>query len=229
MMMDNLTSETTLTFPVDPEHSALRSTVFASFFAIWLGTYILINALFPNEGLNLIAGIVGFGLAALLVSQVIEPGLRRRWPSGRHLDITSEHVRVVKKERVEQEINAAEPFNILLWNFTIKQRRNRVPKGWLVMACALEQNENYLPVYALVSPEQAQTLQNQARFVTLVSDKETPKAMRQETLRVTGEQRRLRLAENHRWADGAELAAADFEQFLARLKTQFPEWMSATR
>ena len=46
-----------------------------------------------------------------------------------------------------------------------------------------------------------------------------------EDLRLAGEQRRLRDAENHRWMFGAEMTPPDFITYLTRLNTQFPEWM----
>lgn len=217
---------TAIHFAADPEHGALRSAIFGLFFAIWVIGYILVNALIPNDGLNIIAGLAGFGLAALLVSRVLEPQLRQRWPSGRAVQLEGGHIRLKQRDRVQREINSDEPFSVLLWTFKIKHRRNRVPAGWFVMACALEQDDEFLPVYALASPEQAKTLNEMARFTTLVSDKDAKaKDARQDTLRLAGEQRRLRLAETHRWADGAELTLADFEQFLTRLQTQFPQWM----
>ncbi len=226
----NTLHDTSLTFAVDPEHGGLRSAVFGSFFAIWIIGYAVLNTLIPSEGLNLIAGAFGFGLAALLVSRIIEPFLRKNWPSGRVLQITSDYVRLARRDHVQVEIKAHEPMSILLWQFRIKNRRNRVPAGWFVLACALEQDDYYLPVYTLASPEQSKALNEKARFAGLISDKDLKaKDARQDTLRVTGEQRRLRLAESHRWADGAELNLPDFEQFLARLHTQFPQWMPLDR
>ncbi|MBI5670459.1 MAG: hypothetical protein HZC41_20900 [Chloroflexi bacterium] len=215
-----------ITFQADPEHGALRSAIFGLFFVLWVVGYILINAVIPSDGFNIIGVVVGFGLAAVLVSQVIEPYLRRSWPSGRTLHMDANSIRLVHHDKVQKTINTQEPMSILLWNFKIKHRRNRVPAGWFVMACALEQNEDYLPVYALVSPEQAKALEERAHFTTLISDRDAKaKDVRQDTLRVTGEQRRLRLAETFRWADGAELTYADFEQFLQQLNTLYPQWM----
>lgn len=229
-MIEPSLQQPTVTLAADPEHGGLRSAIFGLFFVVWVIGYIVVNALIPNDGLNLIAGIVGFGAAALLVSRVIEPQLRRRWPSGRVAEISASHIRLKKRDRVQREIKTGEPFSVLLWSFKIKQRRNRVPAGWFVMACALEQDDEYLPVYALVAPEQAKTLNEMAHFTALVSEKDTKnKDARQDSLRVAGEQRRLRLAETHRWADGAELTFADFEQFLSRLQNQFPQWMPFQR
>lgn len=228
--METPVSTTTIAFPVDSEHGALRSAIFGLFFVIWVIGYLVVSALIPAEGLNIIAGIAGFGLAALLVSLVIEPYLRKRWPSGRTLQMDDQTIQLVKGEKTQKTIHTQEPMSILLWNFKIKQKRNRVPSGWFVMACALEQDDNYLPVYTLASPEQAETLNAIARFVTLISDKENKaKNARQDTLRVAGEQRRLRLAETFRWTEGAELSCSDFEQFLTRLNNQFPQWMPYNR
>ncbi len=229
-MIEPSIQPTTLSFPADPEHGALRSAIFGLFFAIWVIGYALINAAIPNDGLNIIAGLAGFGLAAVIVSRVIEPQLRRRWPSGRMVQMDADHIRLQQHDRVQREIDAREPFSVLLWSFKIKHRRNRVPAGWFVIACALEQNDEFLPVYVLASPEQAKTLNEQAHFTALVSDKDAKaKDARQDTLRVAGEQRRLRLAETHRWADGAELTFADFEQYLTQLKSRFPQWMPFNR
>jgi hypothetical protein len=228
--MEQSVSTTTVTFPVDPEHGALRSVIFGLFFALWVIGYIVVSALIPTEGLNIVAGIAGFGLAALLVSLVIAPAVRKRWPSGRVLQVDDQQIQLVKRDTTQKTINANEPMSILLWNFKIRQRRNRVPAGWFVMACALEQDDSYLPVYTLASPEQAESLGKAARFTTLISDKDSKaKNVRQDTLRVAGEQRRLRLAETFRWTEGAELSFADFEQFVARLNSQFPQWMPLNR
>ena len=43
-------------------------------------------------------------------------------------------------------------------------------------------------------------------------------------LRLAGEQRRLRDAENYRWLAGAELVPDDFITYINRIRAQFPEW-----
>lgn len=228
--METPVTTPSVTFPVDSEHGALRSAIFGLFFVLWVVGYLVASALIPTDGLNIIAGIAGFGIAALLVSLVIEPYLRKNWPSGRVLQVDDQRIQLRKRDTVQKTINPQEPMSILLWNFKIKHRRNRVPSGWFVMACALEQDDHYLPVYTLASPEQAETLNGIARFATLISDKENKaKNVRQDTLRVAGEQRRLRLAETFRWTEGAELTYSDFEQFLARMNSQFPQWMPLNR
>jgi hypothetical protein len=93
-------------------------------------------------------------------------------------------------------------------------------KGWFVVACGLEQENNYLTVYTFMSPEQVNAPAITSRFKMLLPNKEADK-----DLRLAGEQRRLRSAEEHRWMHGAEMNAADFETFVAQLEKQFPRWM----
>jgi hypothetical protein len=130
---------------------------------------------------------------------------------------------------VQDKINAQEPFSVLMWRFQTK-KRSRVPKGWFVIACALEQNDTYLSVYTFASPGDAELLQKRFKFTTLASEKEAnAKDVRQDSLRFAGEQRRLRLAETFRWNSGAEMSLADFETFIARLNGQFSQWMPLNR
>ncbi len=228
--METHSSNQTLIIPVDPEHGALRATLLLTFLALLVICFAVFNALIPSVGLNILALIAGFAAAAALSYFVIEPFLKRRWPSGRTVEFDQEAIRIVRHQTIQRSINTREPFSILLWNFKIRQRRNRVPAGWFVVACALEQDDSYLPVYTLASPEQTQSLASLARFVTLIAAKPGRKGeVRQESLRVAGEQRRLRLAESHRWAEGAEMTPQDFQRFITQLQEQFPQWMPLNR
>ena len=95
-----------------------------------------------------------------------------------------------------------------------------------MLACALEQDDNFLPVYTFASPDDAENLNKTTRLADLVSEKDAKKKdPRRDSLRFAGEQRRLRLAESYRWEIGAEMSLPDFEQFLARLNGQFSQWM----
>jgi hypothetical protein len=209
----------TLTFPVDAEHGALRFTVLASFIGVWIVVYAILNALIYSQGINLIAIIVGFAGAALATSKLIEPALKKRWPSGRTLQIDERGARLLRDATVQTDIAAGAPLQVLRWRFAIKRGRNRVPKGWFVVACALEQDDNYLSVYALASPDDVKRLEEIARFTPLMTEKETQS--KGGSLQLAGEQRRLRTAESHRWADGAEMSVADFEQFITQVQARF--------
>jgi hypothetical protein len=81
-------------------------------------------------------------------------------------------------------------------------------------------------VYTFASPAQAAELNKTMRFTDLASEKDaTARDARQDSLRFAGEQRRLRLAETHRWTNGAEMSLPDFEQFLIQLNGQFKRWI----
>lgn len=215
-----------LNIPVDPEHGRLRITLLLLFILLVGVSFSVLNTFIPSAGLNILALLGGFAVAAALSYFVVEPFLKRRWPSGRAVEMDGDAIRIIQHGAVQRSVNVREPFSILLWNFKIKQRRNRVPAGWFVVACALEQDDAYLPVYTLASPQQMEMLTALARFVTLIPEKTGRSSeVRQESLRVAGEQRRLRLAESHRWAEGAEMSLADFQQFIQRLHEHFPQWV----
>jgi len=225
--MDNaLNPRTPLKIAVDNEHGALRFTIVIIFIVGWFISFFILNAAIPNEGLNLIAIIVSFAITALFTQQ-IEKVLKKRWPSGRTVQIDQNTIKVVNKNGGQQSIDGDKQVNVHLWRFAIK-RRSRVPKGWLMIACALEQDDAYLPVYTFMSPEQFDGLRNNTRFATLMSQKEASKStggIGQTDLRMAGEQRRLHTAENARWMNGAEMTADDFQNFIKQLQNQFPQWM----
>jgi hypothetical protein len=210
-----------LRFPVDSEHAGVRFVVLAGFIVTVVLAFVIANAVIPSQGLNLIAGLIAFG-AAIVISRVTERLLKDRWPSGRAVEVQAEGIRLSRRDQTQVEIGAFEPIHIHLWRFPIK-RRARVPKGWYVMACALEQGDAWLAVYTFAPPEQANRINQDIPFTVLTP----PDGKRQaETLRAAGEQRRLLTAEQHRWNDGAEMQLTDFEQFVQHLRGQFPQWLS---
>ncbi|MBZ0304159.1 MAG: hypothetical protein K8J31_30770, partial [Anaerolineae bacterium] len=177
----------------------------------------------PSEGLNILAVIIGFVLTAA-VTQQIEKMLKIRWPSGRAVQIHDRHIQIVKRAKVEHEIDASQRVNVLLWRFKIT-RRSRVPKGWYMIACALEQDDHYVPVYTFISPADFDALKANPHFPLLQSKKEMKADSGYSDMRLAGEQRRLHTAENIRWMDGAEMTTEDFKTFLRSLQEQFPQWM----
>lgn len=222
--MTSLTGESTvLSFAVDREHSALRFGVAGLFVLICGVVFVVINMALPSAGFNIIAGIIALVIAAI-AGRVIEPLLRARWPSGRRVEIDSQGVHLILRDKLQTEAKSTENATVLRWRFVIP-RRSRMPKGWFVVACAIVQDDSYLPVYAFASPQQAESLLQIARFSDLAGSKDNSKSGT-DSLRVAGEQRRLRLAEQHRWNDGAEMTFDDFEHFVAHLNTHFPLWQT---
>jgi hypothetical protein len=223
-MNETVIDTSRLVIPVDSEHGALRLSVVGIFIAAWVITFAIVNSLIVSEGLNIIA-LIGAFVVAGVAARVSETWLQKRWPSGRTVEIDARGVRVTSKGTVQNEVNTDQPGSVLLWRFQTK-RRSRVPKGHFVIACGLEQDDNYLTVYTFASPQEAEALQKLQRFTDLSSEKDTKaRDARQDSLRYAGEQRRLRLAETHRWNTGAEMSLPDFERFLTRIKEQFESWI----
>jgi hypothetical protein len=226
--MDSLVKkEAALNIPVDTEHSALRFSILAIFVVVLVVAFYIANTLIASAGFNIIAGVIAFA-AAGICARLAESYLKQKWPSGRELVIDASGIRMTSKGQPQITVNAAEPMSLMFWRFKIK-RRTRVPKGWFVVACAVEQDDEYLTAYTLASPEQADTLNKLVNFVVLLPEKDAKGAGKQDSLRVAGEQRRLRTAESHRWEHGAEMTFPDFERFVTRITEQFAQWMPLNR
>lgn len=209
--------------PVDADHGTLRLTIVVAFLILLVISYMVIDRVIPSEGLNIIAIFAGFAIT-YLITQWAENWLKKRWPSGRTLQIDETGVRISVRGKVQVQINGQQQVNFLPWRFTVK-KRTRVPKGWYVVACALEQDGTYLPVYTFMAPKQFETLKMRRHFEALVKQKDAGGQGAERDLRLAGQQRRLHIAEQARWMDGAEMNAADFESYLSRLQAMFPKWM----
>lgn len=218
--MNSLENQT-LNIPVDREHGGLRLAVIVTFAAAWVILFFVLSALITNEGFSLLAVILGF-VGAYGVTAAVEHMLKGRWTSGRFVQVDRNGVRTMSRGKVQQEILSEDPANTLLWTFQIA-RRARVPKGWSMAACAIIYEDTFLSVYTFMSPKQVERFPYAGAFTRLISERKGMKD--REDLRLAGEQRRVRDAESQRWLNGAEMTPEDFETFLVRLSTQFPEWL----
>lgn len=202
----------------------MRLTVVLTFIGVWIVSFIVFSRVIPNEGLSLLAVLIGFGVA-YAVTALLERFLKTRWPSGRVVQINRDGIQLQHKTKLQQEMLAEDPVTTLLWTFKINKRA-RVPKGWSMLACALEHEGQYLTVYTFVSPSQLESYELAGQFKKLFSKRKGKSDDdAREDLRLAGEQRRLREAENNRWMYGAEMTPPDFITYLDRIQTQFPEWM----
>ncbi|MBI1277995.1 MAG: hypothetical protein GC179_07700 [Anaerolineaceae bacterium] len=222
--MNAFSTNETLQLQVDPEHNALRLATVGLFAAIMIIAFFLSNAIIPSDGFNILAGLIAFGLAAI-ITRLADPILKRWWPSKRRLLLDAEGARLTLNGQIQANINADGTANVHYWKFKIP-RRGRMPRGWFVVACAIQQDDIYLPVYAFASPAQTDALGKIKQFTELHSEKSKASAAKAESLRLAGEQRRLRLAEEQRWHDGGELTVDDFETFITRLNELYARWNS---
>ena len=211
-----------LQLQVDREHSGLRLGMVGLFVGILVIVFLIANTLIASEGFNLLAGIVAFAVAAI-VTRLSDPLLKRTFPSKRSLQLDANGARLVLGGQIQSDIRADATANLHYWSFKIP-RRGRMPRGWFVVACALQQDDTYLALYTFASPAQTEQLKKLKQFTELHSQKGKTSAAKAESLRLAGEQRRLRLAEEHRWHDGGELTAEDFETFIKRLNELYVRW-----
>lgn len=216
--MNNQADQST-TYHVDAEHGRLRLAVLAVFLVVWIVSYFIFSRLVGGSGLNLAAVLLAFATAYVLTN-LIERQLKSRWPSGRTIVLDHDSVKLVRSGQTEQEMRADQGVNRIYWRFTVR-KRSRIPKGWLMYACALEHEEQHLTVYTFMPPSSVEDYDRASLFTALVGKKDKDGRT---DLRLAGEQRRLRDAENYRWLNGAEMTADDFKRYIEQLQTQFPEW-----
>lgn len=207
-------------FLLDPEHAGLRAAMLLGFLLVWLLVFLLGRALLQIEGAVIISIGAGFA-AATLLSQRMERWLKPRWPSGRSVALEGRRIRLLRRGQEQEALDLEQEINVLTWCFRIN-RRSRVPKGWFMVACALEQDERHIPVYAFMPPEEFEQLQRSGLFTQLQGRRQRRDSG---DLRLAGEQKRLHGAEQIRWLQGGEMARDEFRAYLRFLHRRFPEWM----
>lgn len=207
-------------FALDPEHGGLRLVMLLGFLAVWALVFLAGQALLAMEAAVIISLVAGFAVAALAARRS-EGWLRQRWPSGRSVAVADRQILLRRRDREEETLASDQEVNVLTWCFRIS-RRSRVPKGWYMVACALEQDERYIPVYAFFSPGDFEELTNRRYFTELQGRKQRRQGG---DLRLAGEQKRLHAAEQLRWMQGGEMSREDFTAFLRFLHERFPAWM----
>ncbi len=199
--------------PVDVEHGGLRLVIALIFIGAGIALYLLISALIPAGSLNLIA-ILGALLGAAGVAYLVESQLKRRWRSGKSVEISDEAV-VLHQPKNNDTVTIDPQVSLTMrWRFRI-ERRSRVPKGWYMVAAALEQDDQHITVYTLMSPQAYREFDPDERFTALEKAKDKGDA---ESLRLAGEQRRLHRAESLRWHEGVEMTHDDFVQYVGYLE-----------
>lgn len=210
-----------LHIPVDKEHAGIRSAGCAIFAGVTLFSYLLISVLLPQLAFlgAILALVIGAGATHLADRQ-----LKARWPSGRFVNVREDGVHISRQGKLERGIDPQKQTNVLLWYFEVP-RATRVPKGWYVIACALEQDGTMIPTYTFCPPDEFDKLPLTGQYVKLMRKKEVERAESEREMRLAGQQRRLHTAEYDRSLAGAEMERQHFEQYLRALQERFAEWM----
>jgi hypothetical protein len=204
---------------VDMEHSGLRGVVIGVFVVMVIVSYILLSALISAASINL-AAILGALVIAAGVAYVVEQQLKARWKSGKTLRLTENSVELVLPNDNTITIPAdADNVQRHRWRFEIT-RRTHIPKGWYVVAAALEQRDVYIAAYTFMSPEDYEAFDPENDFTRLKKSSDKGDA---DSMRLAGEQRRLHRAETVRWHEGVEVRQDDFKTYVAQLERLFAD------
>ncbi|TVR18622.1 MAG: hypothetical protein EA396_14930 [Anaerolineaceae bacterium] len=210
-----------LLLQVDPVPGSINLYTFLAFIAGTIGGYLFTASVFGLGLCSVLAVFIGLIFGAG-VSYVAERVLRAIIVSNRFIRIASDRISFIFGGREVRHIDPREDVNVTAWHFATK-RRSRVPKGWHVVALGLEQDEIFLPVYALVSPEDFEEMQTADLYRELTGSRKDYKV--DQDVRLAGEQRRILMNETARSIDGVEMRLHDMEHLIAHLRRRFPGWM----
>ena len=206
-------------FAVDSEHSGIRLVGCFTFAISSLLAFFLLNAIIVGGGLITIVLAIFLAVAMTYAADHLS---KRFWPSNRAIQFVGDLIHLTKAGKAQSEIDAALTVNILFWHFAVK-KHPRVPKGWYVVANALEQDGEYLATYSIVSPDafQALPLSRLSKQYQRKSKRKNAKS----DLREAGVDRRLGRAEFIRGEFGAEMSPEDYHAYLEYLADTYPAWM----
>jgi hypothetical protein len=213
-------------FRVDPEPTSLRLALVIILLAGMLLGCFLTSVVF-DVVLYSILTLLGGIIVGAVVLQTAEKTLKSYWKSNHFVHVNYDAIYAITGDTKRQEIDPTQQVNVYMWRFII-HRRSRVPKGWFVVAIALEQDDVYLPVFTFASPKVFANIPFSMQFTKLLSKKERDGHYGgKDSLRVAGEQRRLLTAESARDLHGVEMENDDFVRYLQLLQSNFSKWMPA--
>lgn len=218
-------AQTDLALPLDAEHSGIRTVGCLAFLVFVPVTFVLVSLIITNT--PVLAGFISMPVG-VGISYLIEQILRKRWPSGRVLHASPTSLEIRKHAQTQVAIDPTQTANLLTWHFTVP-RNGRVKKGWKVIALAVEQDENIIPLYTFASPTDFEAMPFSDRFTKLERKKESDENVTKSasSMRMAGQQRRLYEAEQNRGMNGGELTLEQFKQVLQYLHENYPEWVNS--
>ena len=212
-----------LAFEVDSEHSGVRMVGCLTFLLSGIASFFILNAILPEGGLITAGAAIALAVACTYGADYLS---KRFWPSNRYLQFLGDLIQLTKSDQVQDEVDASQDVNLLMWHFEAK-RHPRVPKGWYVVASALEQDENFIATYTIASPAAFDAMPL-SRLSTFFQRKKGKKDESQDR-RKAGNSRRIARAEVHRSEYGAELSPEDYHAYLDYLADTYTDWMPKTK
>ena len=208
-----------LVFEVDREHSGVRLLGCLTFLIGTIASYALLSTIFPSGGLIVAGAALAIAVALTYLADYLS---KRYWPSNRAIQFAGDLIQLVQGGQVQGEIDAAAMTNLLVWHFEAR-RHPRVPKGWYVVANALEQDGEYIVSYSIASPADFEALP--LSRLSIRYQRKKPKKGEAQNLKEAGAQRRIAQAEFHRGELGAEMSLEDYHAYLDYLADTYTDWM----
>ena len=208
-----------LEFQVDKEHSGVRMVGCLTFLIGAVLSFLIINTIFPGGGLLVVGAALAIAVALTYAADYVS---KTYWPSNRAIQFLDDMILLVKGDQIQGEIDAGQNVNLLQWHFEAK-RHPRVPKGWYVVANALEQDGEYIVSYSIASPADFEAMP-----LSRLSQKYQRKKRKKDDsrdLREAGSLRRIAQAEFHRGELGAEMSFDDYQAYLDYLADTYTTWM----
>ena len=209
----------TIEFAVDNEHTGVRAVGCVTFLVGTAVSFLILNAIFPGGGLIVLGAALAIAIGSTYGADYLT---KKYWPSNRHIQFLGDMIQLVQADVLQGQIDAGQNVNLLMWHFEAR-RHPRVPKGWYVVANALEQDGEYIVTYSIASPDDFGALP----FSRLSTQFQRKKSKRGETrdLRKAGGIRRIEQAEFHRGEFGAEMSLEDYQAYLDYLADTYTSWM----
>ena len=206
-------------FQVDSEHSGIRIVGCLTFLLSVVLSYLIVNTIIPNSGFITVGAALVIAVGMTYAADYLT---KQYWPSNRAIQFVDDLIRLVKSGDLQGEIDAGQNVNLLMWHFAAK-RHPRVPKGWYVVANALEQDGEFIISYSIASPADFQALPL-SRLSTRYQRKKNNKDDTRD-LKEAGSMRRIAQAEFHRGEFGAEMSLEDYHAYLDYLADTYTSWM----
>lgn len=221
----------------DQQHGGLRvAVVVIMLVATLLGFPLVLNALrrLPEGGIRDFAfvlsctGALVLGVAAAALG---EYWLKRTWRSGRSLLIGGHLLEVREADQDPVRLDLSQRFVLTTWQFTMTNfpragRERQIQKGWLCLACQLQQESHRIVAFTFLAPQRAGSLFEVRPFHELHLGQIYPRRAFSDRLVAPGRpiipshmladarHGPFWLAEQRRWTEGMELTPADFELLL---------------
>jgi hypothetical protein len=238
------TSTTPTILPADQEHAGLRTAVTILLFLFLVLAYFGIRAVLTGLSATgtpdyaFVASCGGAFPIALGLVWLAEKLMKRYWPSGRSVTLTSDGIQMKTEDGTQWEINQAHAVTSLFWYFDMRGwqrggRERRLPRNWLCLAVDLQAGKKQGIVYTFVEPTNAQswldTTNREVQFHqisprdvydnSISSRMSGPSRPDIPAAVLTGVDGKYWLAERRRWTEGFELTPKQFEQFMNHVQT----------